>query len=499
MTKNISNKIKTVLKTVVIILFLTVIVSGISSTNTGFLAIYFANVDGSFNTSGGNVTAKNISSVIHADQFPTIQAAINASAGGIVQVPPGIYVISTTFGSVDGTNPVGLRIPKNVILRGSGKGITILRQAPGLLTQVFIYLSGKNSGLEDITIDYNGFNQSWVTADPYYSAVQLGSQTSSDNAYVNNVEILNAVGTWHQSGLNIIGINLYMAPYAIVKNININTSDCGVFVTKAYDTTISEYVIDTVYANNITSTCFALGYEAGNATINNFYTNNSNPFTHYGQVGSYAKVNNFISRNPKGNIRIGLSTPAAGRFEGIDIDGNGIIFANIDPSQSSYLINPIVKNSVADGIKITTGNINIINPTISNSANSGINFEGSTGKILGGNISDSQYNGITINLGSTGVVVDGINIQRSGLNGNNQFSGVVIASATSNKSIVSNSNIFANTSRERYAIEMNNVGTGNLFVNNVLSPGINGNFTVAAGNIQANNYCQIGNTVNLCV
>jgi len=71
----------------------------------------------------------------------TIQAAIGAAAsagGGIVNIPEGTIAITT------------LTIPAGVVLRGQGRGVTVLQSTE---QQAVVQLTGNNAGMADLTLD----------------------------------------------------------------------------------------------------------------------------------------------------------------------------------------------------------------------------------------------------------------------------------------------------------------------------------------------------------
>lgn len=199
------------------------------------ISLSAANLSDANNTFTGNVSAKKIGGVIYADQYATIQDAINASNGGDVIVPTGTTIVSSAWGTFDGAR-VGIKIPENVCLRGSNINGTTIKQGSGLNTHAFVLLAGKGACLKDITIDFNGYNQVYsVGPGTYYGAVLVGiTNYPADYAQVENVKILNTVGKWQDDDLNMIGLNYFNAPYAIGKRLFFNTYDFGLWLTKAF-------------------------------------------------------------------------------------------------------------------------------------------------------------------------------------------------------------------------------------------------------------------------
>jgi len=127
-----------------------------------------------FNAAGYNVTnatsisAKNIGGVIYADQYPTIQDAINTCniliGCGIVRIPAGTYTpsgqLSSSLSTIDpgyaGTY-VGLVLPSNIIIEGEGnktilQNVTALTATGGVGQFTMFINSNFNTGNNYITI-----------------------------------------------------------------------------------------------------------------------------------------------------------------------------------------------------------------------------------------------------------------------------------------------------------------------------------------------------------
>lgn len=117
------------------------------------------------------------------NDLPRIMKILNkasADGGGVVYLPAGTYLC-------EGGGFVGLDMPPNVILRGAGKGVTILKYGSGSSISKFVYFdSGKrNSGICDLSIE----NQD--TSGSFGSGL-IGGQ----NVFLKNVSWKMQKGEW---------------------------------------------------------------------------------------------------------------------------------------------------------------------------------------------------------------------------------------------------------------------------------------------------------------
>ncbi|MBC3788886.1 glycosyl hydrolase family 28-related protein [Spirosoma utsteinense] len=141
----------------------------------------------------GNVYNAKIDSRLAADSkvvgdgttndLPRIMKAMNkasADGGGVVYLPAGAYLC-------EGGGFVGLDMPPNVILKGAGKGATIIKYGTGSSISKFVYFdSGKrNSGISDLSFE----NQDTTGS---FGSGLIGGQ----NVFLKNVSWKMQKGEW---------------------------------------------------------------------------------------------------------------------------------------------------------------------------------------------------------------------------------------------------------------------------------------------------------------
>jgi hypothetical protein len=91
-----------------------------------------------------------------SDALRDALAAASAGGGGVVSLEPGTYLVSR-----DSSNYYCLSIPANVTLVGSGRGLSIIKQAAGISASVrLLYIAADDVTISDLTLDGNRSNQS---------------------------------------------------------------------------------------------------------------------------------------------------------------------------------------------------------------------------------------------------------------------------------------------------------------------------------------------------
>jgi len=178
------------------------------------------------NIDAENITSEKIGGVIYADQYPTLQDAINASTGGIVYIPPGIYDLAVGHDLATFTDSP-LKIKSNITLMGAGDS-TILNMT-GILSaadaNIFITNSDPVNG--NINIEICNLQ---ILALP---------QTMDKNEYIDGsgeteyAYVINMVGV---NKLKIHGLNISNGMIALRPNNTVwDTADWRLGTTSNYE------------------------------------------------------------------------------------------------------------------------------------------------------------------------------------------------------------------------------------------------------------------------
>jgi hypothetical protein len=344
-------------------------------------------------TNGTSVSAKNIGGIVYADQYPTIQDAINATdvdEDGIADLelyaPSGTYNVNY-YKELPVGKRVGLVLMNNLKIKGNGINKTIIRQADGQNLSFFIQSKDNsfisNVELSDLTIDCNIDGQ---TGFPTATGLPYGVIAYFKNSTVHNVRITNCglglpiYGSNSEYSHIIVDNNKYSGVWFTSSSSKFNTltqsiianndgDSHGIFVgeDKASNNTIS---FNYVYGNNKTGIVSAYIHNdiVGNkvfdngqygvfvddgASLSNGYIGTqvsrnvvfSNNFTgiNIGQGRGWTVSNNFIWNN---------SQAVSDTYYGIYVQGSdGIVSNNI-----LYKFNTSTMQRV--GIKEEFGNNN---------------------------------------------------------------------------------------------------------------------------------------------
>lgn len=240
------NKFYKIIFGVMVVLFLFGIVSATtvidSDSITGLLNLESTNI------SADNITSKQIGGVIYADQYATVNDAINAS-DGIVQFGNGTYPITNT-----------ITYSKPLLLRGSGSN-SILRVNDGVfVTSGIIFRFGSAGGentytFENLVVDGNGDGQDFSSSgiNDYYHGV-AGNPGAAHQAYetliLDDVEYRN-ITMKGGGGSRGLAINTFGARNVVSNGYVSNQNDVGIWITRPFILTPTDYVFtNTIIKNN---------------------------------------------------------------------------------------------------------------------------------------------------------------------------------------------------------------------------------------------------------
>lgn len=371
--KNINELVGNGLKIIVITLFLTISAYAISSTNTGFRAPYFVSDDGNFNSSNlnlsiinttgvlpnasiplsaanlsaanntftGNVSAKNIGGVIYADQYATLQDAINALDSSrtykqTVKVR-GTYTLTT---QLNVSNFTVLDLTDAKLIMGPGANVGAIRNKNW----------GENDIDHDIDIIGGEIDGSAMTAETDDGMVSLrgGYNFSVRNMYVHN--------GWGFGGIYVTGSNHEISGNTI-SNMRHTTDQYGTGIYVTGTGTYNIKVSDNDIINNAGTGIF-LEDRTNNVTVsNNYLKNNSNGINSDASNQEPGNRNIIIMGNniPSSRDRCILFGTTNHSIITANICGGGGLYDNIyiSGSYNNSVTNNIVINAGYDGISLS--------------------------------------------------------------------------------------------------------------------------------------------------
>lgn len=142
---------------------------------------------------GQQITVKGLNDIRFANQFPSIQDAINdlPDGGGTVYIPSGSYPISSTVLLID-----------NLSFIGEGPGKTVLQLVSGSNCNIInLGVNTQNVLIENITLDGNRYNQGDETL---YQLFGISGFAADSNIFIRNVEVKNV----KEQGIAINGDNI---------------------------------------------------------------------------------------------------------------------------------------------------------------------------------------------------------------------------------------------------------------------------------------------------
>ncbi len=461
---------------------------------------------------GKNTTGKNIGNILYADQYTTIQDAINASntaSNTEIYVPAGIYSLSNYI------------TPKsNLIIRGAGKNATILKASSVL--SYLVYLDGiDNFTLADLTLDGN-----FTTIDVIHSNQSIPYTTMNDitfdsitvkNALNINIDVFGISDRFNIENSNIEnagldGIHMQYSMKAIsIQNNNIinNTRDGIVFGDLEPGGNISLVGIPvtnvTITKNKITGSGIGINIENCDFTRyapcdqniliseNNLYDNANSGFYTGGGAGT-PSIN--IQHNNSGVVVIGNTV--SGGFNGISVGTSGDAPGNIISGNFIHDNNALPGDAQSQSGLFVNGNNTVITSNmIVNQTQYGIYLIGvgrERSQIISNQIRNIQKHGIYIDRQAGKEIISTNQFYNNGLLANNTYSDIYSndqgVEPGMNYSIISTNLFYAGQgNRTKYGIDIpNTISKNNLIISNIFYQQGTANHSIPAGNNIINNY-----------
>lgn len=287
-----------------------------------------------------NITAKNIGGVIYADQYASLQDAINAtSAYGVLNLPANGIISPTST----------IQITKPITIKGQGRRDTIIQPTSAVMNEAInISLSGIYAGsfvdLSGFTLDLSqnptidgievgsvtnqvyfsdlrftyGMKQLKLTAtassyfknlvmyDANYSAIYINGDNGAENSFSDILISSNSAGTTMNSGLNLVRTTttdtggIYLDNIRIVRNLGGGPIKNGINMTSSASTRtdIFAFINNLVVDGTLTGDS-CLFNNVGNVRMINSWCNNGGNYSalHLMSSGSGSTARFMLSTN----------------------------------------------------------------------------------------------------------------------------------------------------------------------------------------------------------
>ncbi len=370
-------------------------VSGMSNPATADLNMSGYNVTGAT-----NITSKQIGGVIYADQYATIQDAINASISGQeIYIPSGVYLSNS------------LTAKSNIKIRGAGRNSTVIKPS-GAITSMLIIDGVSDFSVEDLTFNGNNLAQSIVTTNTTAIPYTINNDIRFEHITFNNSisTMLNIFGHGYRWKFNDVSITeagldalhmQYDIDDVIISNSIISDNYRDGIAFGDLDPAGSPSIIGIpvtnakIYGNTIENNAIGVNVEDGNYAINvqnlsikiygNTIRNNTKSAAYGGGSGSPG-IN--VNINSSGvNI---FDNDIYGNFAGITIGTSGNTPGNIISNNYIYSNNAVPSDTISQsGIIIESGNYTKVeNNKIFGHSKYGISLF--TGGLIGFSIIDNE-------------------------------------------------------------------------------------------------------------
>lgn len=360
----------------------------------------------STNITSDNITAKNIGGVIYADQYATIQDAIDAcpSDGCDVYIPSGVYNISSQVVSGDGWigNNQGILLPSNIHLHGAGNS-TILQN-----------ISANNIGTGSINVFNMISNKDYINGNTNIKISDLSINLAPPNYSDNGMNSwYNAIGFAGVKNSEIYNVETYNGGIAFRPIIAVQNT-ATVLETGLNSNNL---IKDSVSYNVTASSSFFQGVDS---TTQNYKIIGSydDPFL----VGSAGKGHRFINNDFNGSSPNGKGGMTANLYFGNDaaVCSDYSCMSDMQILGGSYH-NANMNSGGQYGIyMIKSDNIKIIGANIFNNNGTGITAEGANNNLLF--FGNSVYNNsITVSSSRGGVDIEADGVNSTNIQVKNNF------------------------------------------------------------------------------
>ncbi len=279
-----------------------------------------------------------------ADDTLAIQAALTAcrtsAYGGVVIVPPGIYLVSNI-----------LQIGSNTTLMGAGHGVTTIRMKSGSwsgVTQI-----GANAGISCIQV-YNGAaasnivlqgitfdgNETGVTAIPAWAnSPSCGpiNLLDASNLLIKECQVINAIGyslyIYNCTDFLLTGNSVLSGQVSAAQGWGTPTQQDGIHVSASQDGAVTGNIVDTGTTNTVGDDAIALqSWGSGaNAITNVSVTGNTvihaaaagvDLANSGGPITNVSVTGNNISNTVHSGVKLSPYAGASGIISNVAISGN---------------------------------------------------------------------------------------------------------------------------------------------------------------------------------
>jgi len=320
------------------------------------------------NIDADNITSEIIGGIIYADQYTTIQLAIDAceanSQCGEVYIPAGTYDITGQTGSISAVipiNTVGLILPDNIIISGAGAD-TILQNlttnigsSPNLVFVMFVNknhtVGNSNIIIRDLVINLAPPYETATGMDSWYNAITFQGVSNSE---IFNLDMYNGGIDLHPSSTDHNTANVLQ---------NLSNSNNLIHFNRFTNVTQSNTLYQGVsnkFQNNVVSKAWDDSILIGSAGKNNVVKNNNidggspkSPVKGAATAGIYISNDGAVGdQNAQtGNSILGNTIYGMDHYSG---DQCGI---TIDRCNTTRIAGNIIYENNGTGIKLENTNI----------------------------------------------------------------------------------------------------------------------------------------------
>ncbi|MCK4359239.1 MAG: right-handed parallel beta-helix repeat-containing protein, partial [Candidatus Cloacimonetes bacterium] len=333
---------------------------------------------------GETIIAKRVNTIRYADQFSSIQAAIDdlPEGGGTVFIASGSHSISST-----------ITIPDNVCLIGEGIGITTIQLVSGSNTSVItgslheeVGLYNKNICIKNLTVDGNKDNQGDEAIFHLFGIWFSNTTKAVDTLLIQNVEVKDC----KEHGIGVVGDNIRITECIV--------SDC-----KWNNITIRGYnsIIDSVISSGSGDCAIEITTDSKESVVANcvcYIDAGGNTGILIRGAEGITVVGNTIVGSGSG-IGISVNAPSGESCERISITANTIKYADygiyltaVGSAKTISVVDNVCSYNIYRGIRlknithsIVSNNIVYNNGKDDDVFNAGIFVEDSTYNLITGN------------------------------------------------------------------------------------------------------------------